>query len=147
MLHSVSEVSVCVRVQILYSVTRIDFLSDLSQPAVANLFLEDTAADAIINAPFSVVDQYYRNLSGLAGGYQQALKQGLEYAGPCTLVAPCNLAWPDIDLHIGDGTARIHGKFMSGRRLGNNTHPVRQNGMVGFYFFFIHSAETAWNHW
>jgi hypothetical protein len=89
------------------------------------MYLEDTGADATINAPFSVVDQYYRNLSGLAGGYQQALQQGLEYAGPCTIVA------------------RIHGNFMSGRRLGNDTHPVRQNGTIGSYASrSIYAEET-----
>ncbi len=107
------------------------------------MYLEDTGADATINAPFSVVDQYYRNLSGLAGGYQQALQQGLEYAGPCTIVAPCNLAWPNIDLHLGAGIARIHGNFMSGRRLGNDTHPVRQNGPIGSYASrSIYAEET-----
>lgn len=133
------------RVLILYSVLASIFLGDLPQPAIANMYLKDTGADATINAPFSVVDQYYRNLSGLAGGYQQALQQGLEYAGPCTIVAPCNLAWPDIDLHLGDGIARIHGNFMNGRRLGNNTHPVRQNGTVGSYPSLSISTEETIN--
>lgn len=120
-------------------------LSYLPQLAVADMYFEDTGADAIINAPFSVVEQYYQNLSGLPGGYQQALNQGLEYAGPCTLVAPCNLAWPNIDLHLGDGIARIHGKFMSGRRLGNDTHPVRQNGTVSSYSSVSKSIEKTFN--
>jgi len=109
------------------------------------MYLEDTGADAIINAPFSVVEQYYQNLSGLPGGYQQALNQGLEYAGPCTLIAPCNLAWPNIDLHLGDGTARIHGQFMGGRRLGNETNPVLQNGTVGSYSSRSMFTEETFN--
>lgn len=105
---------------------------------MANVYIEDTGADAIINAPFAVVEKYYQNIRSLPGGYQQALRQGLDFAGPCTLVAPCNLSLPDIDLHIGDGTARVHGNLMNGRRLGNNTHPVRQNGILTL---LIHSTS------
>ena len=72
---------------------------------------------------------YYDEVPGLIGGFEGALRNGRKvFNASCALVTSCDLEFPDIDLHIGSGTARIHGNMMTGRRIGNEAHPLQQNG-------------------
>lgn len=90
----------------------------------------DTGADETITAPFSVLQDYYDGIPGLPNGLQSALSQAPSPdESSCTMVIPCDLILPDLDLYIGNGKATIPGRFLTGRKLGHKKSPTQSNGM------------------
>ena len=81
----------------------------------------DTGGDSHINAPFTVVEEYYSRIetvywSSQLGGFN------------CTVIIPCNSVLPDLQMHIGNGTAKIRGTFMNGRPLTGPANPAWGRG-------------------
>ncbi|KAL8976242.1 MAG: hypothetical protein Q9205_007710, partial [Flavoplaca limonia] len=76
----------------------------------------DTAGGNHIYAPLSVVSAYYSQIPDLLwsshlGGYN------------CTIVIPCATQLPDLEMHVGSGTARIRSDRMMGDRLTGPADP------------------------
>lgn len=70
----------------------------------------------------SIVEQYYSHLSNLLwssqlGGYG------------CTIIIPCASALPDLEMHIGNGTARIRSEHMMGKPLTGPSDPSWNKGI------------------
>ncbi|KAL8947994.1 MAG: hypothetical protein Q9222_005776 [Ikaeria aurantiellina] len=76
----------------------------------------DTGGDNKIYAPLSIVEEYYSQIADVRwaslGGYN------------CTVVIPCNSELPGLEMHIGNGTARIHGENMMGRPVTGSVNPA-----------------------
>ena len=85
----------------------------------------DTGGDNYINAPFTVVKKYYSRLDTVYWGSQLG---GFN----CTIIIPCNSVLPDLQMHIGNGTAKIRGEFMKGRPLTGPANPAWGRGTQQF---------------
>ncbi|KAL9007455.1 MAG: hypothetical protein Q9173_007280 [Seirophora scorigena] len=79
--------------------------------------LKDTGGDNYINAPFSVTDEYYRHVEGLRWGSQLGRSN-------CAVVIPCASKLPNLQMHVGDGVATIHGDAMIGKPLTGPANPA-----------------------
>ncbi|KAI4275587.1 MAG: hypothetical protein LQ337_003099 [Flavoplaca oasis] len=83
----------------------------------------DTAGGNHIYAPLSVVLAYYSHIPDLLwsshlGGYR------------CTIVIPCATQLPDLEMHVGSGTARIRSDRMMGDRLTLPADPSWNRGNI-----------------
>ena len=76
----------------------------------------DTGGDNYINAPFSVIEEYYSQLETVFWGNQLG---GFN----CTIVIPCSSMLPDLHMRIGNGIAIIRSDFMKGGSLAGPANP------------------------
>ena len=76
----------------------------------------DTGGDTYINAPFSIIEEYYSQLETVFWGSQLG---GFN----CTIVIPCSSLLPDLQMGIGNSTAIISSAFMKGRPLSGPANP------------------------
>ncbi|KAI4270513.1 MAG: hypothetical protein L6R38_007112 [Xanthoria sp. 2 TBL-2021] len=77
----------------------------------------DTGGGNHIYAPLSITSAYYSQIPDLLwssklGGYN------------CTIVIPCTSHLPDLEMHIGNGTARIRSEHMKGEPLTGPANPA-----------------------
>ncbi|KAL8638550.1 MAG: hypothetical protein Q9228_004300, partial [Teloschistes exilis] len=75
----------------------------------------DTGGDNFINAPFAIVNEYYSRVTDWRWGSQGTFN--------CTIIVPCDSHLPDLEMHIGNGTAKIRGEYMTGRPLNGPVNP------------------------
>lgn len=86
----------------------------------------DTGGDNFINAPMSVVEEYYRNVSGLTWGSQLG---GVN----CTVIVPCATELPHLQIYIGNGTVTIGRELMMGKPLLSTGNPSLIQGTYPCY--------------
>ncbi|KAI4260753.1 MAG: hypothetical protein LQ352_000145 [Teloschistes flavicans] len=80
----------------------------------------DTGGDNFINAPFAIINEYYSGVPDLRWGSQGTFN--------CTIIVPCDSHLPDLEMHIGNGTATIRGEYMNGRPLDGPVNPSWTQG-------------------
>ena len=81
-----------------------------------------------MHAPYAVLEKYFSGIPSLPGGVQQALDNGRFLSGVCTLIVPCDVKLPAIEMHLGNGTAVFRDILLIELPVGNKTYcaPVLQ---------------------
>ncbi|KAL8655992.1 MAG: hypothetical protein Q9226_002830 [Calogaya cf. arnoldii] len=76
----------------------------------------DTGGGNHIYAPMSVVTSYYSHIEDIRWSSNLSGFQ-------CTIIIPCDSVLPDLEMHIGNGTARIRKEHMMGDPLTGSADP------------------------
>ncbi|CAO1596797.1 hypothetical protein XANCAGTX0491_000627 [Xanthoria calcicola] len=79
----------------------------------------DTGGGNHIYAPLSITSAYYSQIPDLDMRWSSNLG-----GNNCTIVIPCTSQLPDLEMHIGNGTARIRSEHMMGESLTGPANPA-----------------------
>ncbi|KAL8871255.1 MAG: hypothetical protein Q9174_002876 [Haloplaca sp. 1 TL-2023] len=83
----------------------------------------DTGGDNYISAPYSVIAEYYKDI---------AIQWGSMGSSNCTVILPCDSKLPDLEMHLGSGTAKVRGELMKGKTAsgtGSSNPAISSSGL------------------